>query len=154
VKDCPECAKGSDHQTRRKIAALVVLYSTDNAGKFAPGTTKPNVSIAFVNLSPTLYTELSDCPSEGEGIYDLDYKVVKKAGNGIGWTVNRMSSPPSYIKADMYGEVAELAAAYSDGKVLKYRLGKVVSIAELKMILRGGSDLIDNSPTMDDLEVL
>jgi hypothetical protein len=149
--ECIECKKGGEHSNRRKIAALAIKYETDNSGKFAAGTTKPSMSIGFVNLSPTAYGVMSECPSadEGEDVYSIDYKVVKKS-NGIGWDFFRMSSPPAYVKAQMEADVAELAAPYADGKVLKSRLGKVVSAIELKVMLLGAS--ADATPTLDDLE--
>jgi hypothetical protein len=149
--DCPECKKGGDHASRRKVVALAIKYETNGDGKFAADTTKPSLSVGFVNLSPTAYTELSDCPSEGEDLYSVDFKVSKKT-NGIGWTFNRMSSPPSYLKAQMEAEVAELVAPYLDGKVLKSRLGKVVSPIEMRVLLFGSA--ADESPTLNDLEVL
>ena len=149
--DCPECKKGGDHASRRKVVAWAVKYETGNDGKFAAGTTKPSLSVGFVNLSPTAYTELSDCPSEGEDLYSVDFKVSKKT-NGIGWTFNRMSSPPAYLKAHMEAEVAELIAPYLDGRVLRSRLGKVVSPIEMKVMLYGSD--ADESPTLDDLDAL
>lgn len=147
--DCPECKKGNDHAARRKIAVLVVAYQTSNDGKFAAGTTKPSVSIGFLTLSPTAYSDLSDCPSEGEDIYDIDFKVSRKT-SGIGFTYGRMSSPPAYLKAHLESEVAELAAPYMDGKVLKSRLGKTVSPIEMKVMLYGSA--ADTSATLADLE--
>jgi len=149
--DCPECKKGGDHASRRKVVALAIKYETNGDGKFAAGTTKPSLSVGFVNLSPTAYTELSDCPSEGEDLYSVDFKVSKKT-NGIGWTFNRMSSPPAYLKTKMEAEVAELVAPYLDGKVLKSRLGKVVSPIEMKVLLFGSA--ADTSATLNDLEAL
>lgn len=149
--DCPECKKGGDHASRRKVVALAVKYETDNSGKFAAGTTTPTMSIGFVNLSPTAYSEMSDCPSEGEDIFGIDYKAAKKT-NGIGWTFNRMSAPPAYQRARIEAEVAELAAPYLDGKVLKSRLGKVVTPIEMKVMLFGSA--ADTSPTLDDLETI
>jgi hypothetical protein len=148
-KDCPECAKGGYHSSRRKIAALAIKYETGNDGKFAQGTTKPSLSLSFVNLSPTAYSVMSECPSESEDVYSIDFKCILKS-NKIGWDIFRMSSPPAYVKAGMEAEVAELAAPYADGKVLKSRLGKVVSAIEMKVMLYGSA--ADTTPTLDDLE--
>jgi len=147
--DCPECKKGGDHASRRKVVALAIKYETNGDGKFATGTTKPLLSVGFVNLSPTAYTELSDCPSENEDIYSVDFKTTKKT-NGIGWTFNRMSAPPAYQKARMEAEVAELVAPYLDGKLLKSRLGKQVSVIEMKVMLSGSAA----EPTLEDIEGL
>ena len=75
--NCPECSQGGDHAARRKVVALAIKYETGTDGKFAAGTTKPALSIGHVTLSPTAYTELSDCPSEGEDIYSIDYKATR-----------------------------------------------------------------------------
>jgi hypothetical protein len=63
-----------------------------------------------------------------------------------------MSSPPAYLKAHMEAEVAELIAPYLDGRVLRSRLGKVVSPIEMKVMLYGSD--ADESPTLDDLDAL
>lgn len=149
--NCPECSQGGDHAARRKVVALAIKYETGTDGKFAAGTTKPALSIGHVTLSPTAYTELSDCPSEGEDIYSIDYKATKKSNN-IGWTFGRMSAPPAYQKVHMEAEVAELVAPYVDGKVLKSRLGKVVSPIQMRVMLNGSA--ADTSPTLEDLESL
>jgi hypothetical protein len=130
---------------------LAVKYETGNDGKFAAGTTKPSLSVGHVTLSPTAYTELSDCPSEGEDIYSIDYKATKKSNN-IGWTFGRMSAPPAYERAHMEDDVAELVAPYLDGRLLRSRLGKQVSVIEMKVMLFGSA--ADKSPTLDDLETL
>jgi hypothetical protein len=149
--NCPECAIGGDHAARRKVIALAVKYETGNDGRFAAGTTKPSLSIGYVTLSPTAYSEASDCPSEGEDIYGIDYKATKKSNN-IGWTFGRMSAPPAYLKAHMEDEVAELVAPYLDGRVLRSRLGKQVSVIEMKVMLSGSA--ADTSATLDDIEGL
>ena len=103
------------------------------------------MSIGFVNLSPTAYGVMSECPGEDEDVYSIDYRVVKKT-NGIGWNFFRHSSLPAYVKAQMEAEVAELAAPYVDGKVLRSRLGKVVSAMELKVMLLGSAADIHADP--------
>lgn len=149
---CPECAKAGDHGSRRKIAALAVKYEVDNNGKFPQGTVKPVLSIGFINMSPTAYSEITECPSENEDIYSIDFKSSKKS-NGIGWNFNRQSNPTAYTKFGMEVDVAELAAPYADGKILKSRLGKTVSVTELKALLAGGT-LVDTSATatLSDIE--
>lgn len=150
---CPECARGGDHGSRRKIVALAILYTTDTNGKFVAGTTKPGITIGFISLSPTAYSELSDCPSEGEDIYSVDFKATKKS-NGIGWNYGRMSHPTTYVRAGIESEVAELAAQV-DPKVLKARLGKTVSLLELKAMVSGVPlSSLDTAASLADIEDL
>ncbi len=149
---CPECAKGGDHNYRRKIAALALRYETNNDGKFPVGTTVPNISIGYVSLSPSAFSEMSICPSEDEGetIYGIDYKAVKK-NNGIGWTFGR-AGKPVYIKTNLEAVVRELTEPYADGKMLKSRLGKTVTVLELKGLLAGASPVTDTAAALADLE--
>ncbi|MGA9883935.1 MAG: hypothetical protein WBQ34_09475 [Candidatus Acidiferrales bacterium] len=136
--DCCECQKGGDHGSRRKIVAIAVKYlDTQADGKFPAGITVPQLSVGFLNLSPTAYTELSTCPSEGETLYDCDFRMLKKS-NGIGYVFGRMSSPPAYKKAKLEAAVTELIQPYLDGTVLKNRLGKRVTAAELRLAVSGG----------------
>lgn len=146
-QDCPECGRGSDHTSRRKIAALAVKYTTDNNGKFPQGTTVPVLTIGYVSLSPSAFTEMSAAPSEDENetIYTIDFRAVKKT-NGIGWTFSR-AGKCAYAKTGLDAQVKDLAEPYLDGKVLKSRLGKVVSAGELKVMLFG-----DTSASLADLE--
>jgi len=150
---CPECAKGgSEHGARRKIVCLVLKYETSsNDGKFPPGVTRPTVSIGYLGLSPTSYGELRESPSEGEDLFDCDFKISRKT-NGIGLTIGRMSSPPAYKKANMQDEVNELAKPYLDGVTLKSRLGKPVTTHELKAMLAGVSGVESAAATLDDID--
>lgn len=149
---CPECAKGGDHNSRRKIAALALRYETNNDGKFPAGTTVPSISIGYVNLSPSAFSEMSICPSEDEGetIYGIDFKAVKK-NNGIGWTFGR-AGKPLYIKTNLEAAVTELTGHYADGKMLKSRLGKSVTVLELKGLLAGTNPVADTAATLADIE--
>jgi hypothetical protein len=148
---CPECARGSEHGSRRKIAALVVKYATGNDGKFAAGTTVPQMTIGYIAMSPTAYSEISDCASEEENLYSIDLRAVKKASS-IGWNFSRATSPTSYAKAGLETLVQELAAPYVDGSVLKSRLGKSVTAAELKIMIGGGN--YETEASLENIEGL
>jgi hypothetical protein len=139
-ENCSECSKGSEHSSRRKIGVLAVKYEVDAAtGKFPPNTVKPIVSIGYLALSPSAYNDMTATPSEGETVFDIDFRTSKKA-SGIGWVFNRQSSPPAFVKAGMEAEVRELAQPYLDRVTLRARLGKVVTAMELKAMLSGTVD--------------
>lgn len=151
---CPECFKGgSEHSSRRKVAALAIKYETSADGKFAKGITRPVISIGFILLSPTGYSEVADLPSEGEDIFGIDIKATHKSNN-IGWSFNRMSAPPAYVKAGMEADVAALAEPYLDFKILRSRLGKVVTVLEMKALLSGNHGIIDTASSLDDIEAI
>jgi hypothetical protein len=151
---CVECAVGGEHGSRRKIVALCAKYDTTGNDCKLPAGVKPTVTVGYISMSPTAYTAISELPSEGENLYAVDIKVTKK-GNNIGWDFYRYSAPPAYTKVEgMTEEVMELAkAAYGDGKVLRNRLGKVVTAQELKFMVKGGG-VVDTAATMDDIEGL
>jgi hypothetical protein len=137
-ENCPMCAKGD--RPSKKIVTLAIRYTNTNSeGRFPAGVVKPELAVGFLSLSPTAYSELDACPSDNETLYTCDFRVSKKTA-GLGYVYNRQGSPTTVAKVGMEAEVAALIAPFLDGEILRSRLGKKVTVAELRLLMTGESE--------------
>lgn len=141
------------------IVALVVHYTNapSKDGKYRKDEQGrvPAIewAIEFVQLGQTNYRDISELPPEGQAVTDIDIIMTHK-DSGIGYkftlgsTAARWRQNPALVQ-----EVREACEKFMDGKKLSSKLGKKVTLAEMKAVL---STLVAGAEdqSLDDVEEL
>jgi hypothetical protein len=158
------CAKmPSDSPRVLTAVALILHYSNANltTAKYEPVDGKmPPIEwkIMYIQMGKANYSDISELPEEGKTPMDIDISMTAKnakTGSG-GWKFGIASSEARWKKNPaLVKEVAAALVKFSDNKKLKSKLGKVVSVVEMKEILKAisGSASAEEA-SLEDIEDL
>jgi hypothetical protein len=153
------CCKKLAEDGQLTIAALVLHYTNapSKDGKYRKdehGRVPPiEWAIEYVQLGQTNYRDISELAPEGKVVTDLDIVMTHK-DSGIGYKFVMATDNARWRQNEaLVAEVKEACAKFMDRKKLNSKLGKKVSLAEMKIVLQslvaGAED-----QSLDDVEEL
>lgn len=143
---CQKLKHDENQAAQPSFAALALRYKNADpeTGKYAKDASGEVPAVRFeigwVKLSGYGFKNVKKLAFEGENIDDFDM-VMTVAANGKGLEYARATrGEPRYMSdAALVAEVKKATEQYVDGVALSKRLGKVVSLIDLKAMLAGKS---------------
>lgn len=146
------------------IVALCVHYTNapDKDGKYViikeDGKSKykdpMEFDIKWIKLSRSGYRTLSGLPPEEMTVYDIDFTISWRNANGSGGLNYNFSNKARWkSSAAIVEQVKEAAKPYLDGKRLTQKIGKLVSLLELKAAMSGAATDTEEA-SLGDIEAL
>lgn len=154
------CCKKLAEDGSVTVVALVLHYTNapSKDGKYRKdeqGRVPPiEWGIKYVQLGKTNFRDISELPPEGSNVTDIDIVMAHKGENGIGYKFTLGATAARWRQnPDLVQEVREACEKFLDGKKLASKLGKKVTLAEMKAVLAtltaGAED-----QSLDDVEEL
>ncbi len=156
------CAKmGEDGELH--VAALVIRYlnANDKTGRYEKGATM-EWEVQYVDLTRSNYRAVSHLIDEviednpNITVYDIDIVMQHDPDRAFGYKFSRISQKARWTQNPQLVEEVKLAAekfVKDDGKILKGRLGKKMSLQEWKALLSGVAAGAEEAK-LDDIEDL
>jgi hypothetical protein len=140
-------------EARDVIGVLAIQYGgaspKDGALKKGPD---PDLRAGYVTLSRSALISMRRNLPEGASVYDVDWTMWKKPGNGIGYEYGHR--PLAYKALGLEKQVEELIAPYKDGVKLRQRVAKPISAAEVTVLITGEPPDLDDGKQLEDMESL
>jgi hypothetical protein len=147
------------------VVALVVRYTNANPvdGKYVaivdPVTgakSAPPIAWAlqFIRLTQWNLKQIKKLPDEESSPFDIDIVMTKAEGKAFGYEFNRISPKARWLQnPELVAEIKAAAQKFirEDGKILKAKLGKKLSLVEWKAMLAGVATSAEDAASMGDV---